>query len=45
MKVSCDDNEHNNRIMTDYLIFSYGEMGGMDEDMVWQPCNDINIHR
>lgn len=45
MKVSHDDNEHDDRIMTGQLIFSYREMGGMDEDMVWQPCNNISIHR
>ena len=45
MKLFCDDNGHDEGIMTDWLVFFYGEMGELDEEMVWRSCDDVSSGR
>ena len=45
MKLFWDDNGHDNKIMTDQLVFFYGEMGELDEEMAWWSCDDVSSGR
>ena len=45
MKLFCDDNGHDDGIMTDWLVFFNREMGELDEEMEWRSCDDVSSGR
>ena len=45
MKVFHDDNGHDDRIMTDWLVFFNRDMGELDEEMGWRSCDDVSSGR